>query len=159
MYKQRGPWIQPAPGAFHTWDELLVTGHMDKQTQPWRTPQRRLVLVMEHVVDPLCRHFGQPARITSAWRSTGVNRAINGARRSLHTFGMAVDLGFEGLTSFDIVAAMVELGIDYDKVIAYHPEVGGHVHASYKGPRSNRGRMLECLRGANGSKVYRVYRP
>lgn len=159
LHIQEPKWIAPVPGEFHTWQQLLVTGHMDVQTYPGRAQQASLVRVMENFIDPLCRHLGMPARITSGWRSKFVNIRIRGAKGSKHTKGQAVDFGFKGLSSFDIAALVVELGLDYDKLIAYHPEVGGHVHVSWVSETANRNRMLECFRDDDGDKAYRVYTP
>lgn len=152
-------WITERPGEFHTWEELLVTGHMAHQRQPFRREQACLLVVCEQLVDPLCRHFGLKARITSGFRSLKVNGLVGGVPGSRHTKGMAVDLGFEGMSSFDILRAVKLLGLDYDKLIAYHPEVGGHVHGSWVSAETNRRRMLECFRDDDGDKAYRSWSP
>jgi zinc D-Ala-D-Ala carboxypeptidase len=46
-------------------------------------------------------HFGMPIRITSGFRSQGYNRAIGGARNSLHLEGLAVDINLSIYTPSD----------------------------------------------------------
>lgn len=80
------------------------------------------------VLDPLRRHLGRPVRITSGFRSKQVNRRVGGSPHSRHLDGEAADIKVEGLDAHDIVAAILLAELDFDQVIAYAPERGGHVH-------------------------------
>lgn len=152
-------WIAARPGQFHTWDDLMVTAHREHQHRPFRRQQAALMRVCENLIDPLCRHLGRKARITSGFRSPRVNALVGGVDGSRHTVGEAIDFDFEGLTAFDILELVDELGITYDKLIAYQPNVGGHVHGSWVSAEDNRGRMLECYRAESGKKAYRSWAP
>ncbi|RCS24147.1 DUF882 domain-containing protein [Phyllobacterium salinisoli] len=48
------------------------------------------------------RHFRRPVMITSGYRSPSHNRAVNGARRSLHMMCAAADIQIDGVSKWDI---------------------------------------------------------
>lgn len=153
----RPVWVQPRPSQFFTWADLVVTSRPELQDHPASRHQRNLVSLCVHFLDPLARHVGRPMWLSSAYRSQRLNAAIGGASRSRHKSGCGADFGFEGMTSFDVAHAVVDAGLSFDKLIAYHPEAGGHVHASYLGPRyRHRQQVFQCFR-QDGRKVYRAW--
>lgn len=94
------------------------------------------------VLDPLVDLVG-PLRVTSGYRSTRLNDAVNGASDSQHTRGEAVDVKSDRLSSEALVQRIrATPGLVVDQVILYAPERGGHVHVSYTTRRANRGQYL-----------------
>lgn len=115
------------PGEFFSWAELEVTSTGLPNEAP---PEARtnLQLLTQQILDPLRRHLGRPIRITSGYRSRIVNRKVHGSKSSRHMSGEAADFKVFGLDVHAILAAIEELGLSYDQVIAYAPRRGGHVH-------------------------------
>jgi hypothetical protein len=48
------------------------------------------------LADEVCRRFGRPATIISGYRSPSYNSSVDGARRSQHMLGKAIDVVFDG---------------------------------------------------------------
>lgn len=119
--------VDGRPGDFFTWDELKVTSTGLPNNPPTRA-QTCLMILVAYFLDPLRRHLGRPIRITSGYRSDEVNLKVHGSKRSRHKTGEAADFKIEGLDVHAILAAIEELGLGYDQVIAYAPRRGGHVH-------------------------------
>lgn len=115
------------PGEFFTWAELTRTSTGIDNT-PGPTARLNLQELVSTVLDPLRRHLGRPVRINSGFRSSRVNHQVRGSQRSRHLTGEAADIEVDGLDAHDIVAAIQLANLDYDQVIAYAPERGGHVH-------------------------------
>ena len=158
--KRRGHrWIAVRPGEFFTWSELTTTNYPHLQSMPDRFAQRRLIRLCENTLDPLRRRIGEPLWLSSGWRSLDLNTHIGGAKGSRHTKGMAADGSSEGRTSFELATEIIEGGIPFDKLIAYEPEVGGHIHVSFVSTAQNRGQVLRCFRNSAGKKSYEWWKP
>lgn len=112
--------------------------------------------LVERVLDPLREEEG-PIRITSGYRAPAVNIAIGGSRTSQHVKGEAADLKAVHDHDAERVACLiVALGLPFDQLIWYEPEVGGHVHVSHRRDGPNRGQVLRCYK-EGGKKRYAPY--
>lgn len=125
--------------------EFLATRHpVDNTPPPWAVDNLRRVVVT--VLDPLREALGRPIRVTSGFRSDELNRLVDGAPRSQHTRGEAVDFKVDGMPSSEVATRLVRLGVPFDQVIWYDPSRGGHVHVSLRSA-GNRGEVLHAPAG------------
>jgi zinc D-Ala-D-Ala carboxypeptidase len=153
-------WLWPRPGTWFSWAELVRTRHLDKQTLPEMGGQRGLRHLVRLVLDPLREALGRPVHVNSGWRSDAVNEAVGGVSTSRHKRGQAADIKVRGMSARDVVRKMVELGLPFDKLIAYDDDLGGHVHVSFIVPADkNRGIIYICSRSESGGKSYRTWTP
>lgn len=143
------------PGRNFTWDELTRSGTALKLhilNAPNAAQRANLRTLVTRVLQPIRDARGQPVHIDSAFRSAALNRAIGGSDTSQHMSGEAADIKVDGMTSSELAAFIVRLGIPFDQLIAYPPELGGHVHVSYDVDGANR---LQTL----WSPAKKVYEP
>lgn len=134
--------ITDRPGQFFTWAELTTTSKPFDNT-PTTDAQARLVALCAAVLDPLRRHLGKPIRVTSAYRSPAVNRAVGGAATSQHMAGEAADIKVDGLEPEAVAAAIVKAGATFDQLIVERKGGGAWVHVSYALGRANRRQTLK----------------
>lgn len=80
-------------------------------------------MVCAHVLDPLRERYGSGIRVTSAYRSPAVNKAVGGVANSRHLLGLAVDVVVPLKYR---VAAVRELRARGLKVLEYR----GHIHVT-----------------------------
>ena len=84
-----------------SWDELTTTG-TGLANEPNTSQRLNLERLAFNVLEPVRGQFG-PIRITSAFRSPGVNRAVGGATNSSHLEGRGADLyAMQGATAGQI---------------------------------------------------------
>lgn len=134
--------ITDRPGQFFTWAELTTTSKPFDNT-PTTDAQARLVALCAAVLDPLRRHLGKPIRVTSAYRSPAVNRAVGGAATSQHMAGEAADIKVDGLQPEEVASAIVKCATEYDQLIVERKGGGAWVHVSYAVGRKNRLQLLQ----------------
>lgn len=137
------------PGRSFTWDELTRSTTAAKLrilNSPGPAERANLRKLVETVLQPLRDHLGKPVRISSAYRSQLLNRSIGGADTSQHMSGEAADIKVDGMTAAELAAAIVRIGLPFDQVIGYVPELGGHVHVSHNAHATNRGQQLWSAR-------------
>lgn len=115
------------PGEFFSWHELQRTSTGLNNGAPPRA-MTCLQILVQHALDPLRLHLGRAVKVNSGYRSEAVNQAVGGSKSSRHKTGEAADIVSPGLTSIELVEAILAAGIDFDQVIAYAPSRGGHVH-------------------------------
>ena len=117
---------------------------------------RCLGLLCNNVLQKLRDKLG-PIRITSAYRSPALNRAIGGSRKSAHMEGKAADCIIVRDGKMDnklIFDAVIELDLNFDQMIW---EFGGKwIHISYDENR-NRKQILEAYKDDNNKTKYRKY--
>ena len=115
-----------------------------------------LKLLTENILQKLRDQLGA-IRVTSAYRSPALNRAIGGARKSQHMTGNASDIVIIRDGKMDnrlIFDAVIELGLDFDQMIW---EFGGKwIHISYN-KDFNRKQVLEAFKDDNNKTKYREY--
>jgi zinc D-Ala-D-Ala carboxypeptidase len=77
----------------------------------------RLALWCELIGEPLRARFGRPVVITSGWRNTELNAAVDGAAGSLHMAGRAADVTVPGVSVRDVCHAVIDLKLPFDELI------------------------------------------
>lgn len=111
---------------------------------------RALVL---NLLQPICDATGWRDKVNSGYRPPEVNKLVGGAASSQHMKGEAADNMFFSETTekrpdgkrtvtyiqpIDVLRKVVELGLDFDQMIAYPT----FVHLSYTTTRANRKQIL-----------------
>jgi len=99
---------------YFTADEVFFRGARDARLQLNTDPPRGLwpsLLAVVKVADEARHRLGKPLRITSAFRSVAYNKAIQGAARSWHTQGGALDLSGSPATLHRILTEMRAEGL------------------------------------------------
>lgn len=102
--------------------------------------------LVAHVLDPWRDARGAPLYVSSGYRSEAVNAAVHGADDSQHTRGEAADIYDPGLTSEQLAAEFLALGIPFDQLVWY--DDAPHVHVSWTERRPLRGEVLARLGGS-----------
>ena len=115
-----------------------------------------LKLLTENILQKLRDQLGA-IRVTSGYRSPALNRAIGGARKSMHMTGNSADIVIIRDGKMDnrlIFDAVIELGLEFDQMIW---EFGGKwIHISYN-KDCNRHQILEAYKDDNNKTKYREY--
>lgn len=122
-------------GTYFTLDEFCVSQTaIDKKIAnfPSGDNVNAMAALVKNVLDPLRKALGKPIRITSGFRSAALNAAVGGSKTSDHVFGYAADIKVDGMLAKEIAQVVINLGLPYDQMIAYHIKRGGHVHISFK---------------------------
>lgn len=102
--------------------------------------------LVTNLLQPLCDATGWHDQINSGYRSPEVNKLVGGVPTSQHLKGEAADNMYfkkvDGkrvyIAPIDVLRKVVELGLDFDQMIAY----SGFVHLSYTTTRANRRQIL-----------------
>ena len=72
------------------------------------------------VLQPLRDYIDKPITINSGYRCLKLNAAVGGVPTSQHVQGQAVDIEVDGLSSFEIAQAVLDLHLPYDQLILYN---------------------------------------
>lgn len=110
---------------------------------PNRSERAALLALADHILQPLRDALEEPVRVTSAFRSAAVNRAVGGVPGSQHRSGQAADIQVTGMTSLALARRIVALGLPFDQLIE---EYGQWVHVSYS-PLHRRQQLTAARRG------------
>lgn len=120
--------------------------------KPSATVERKLVALIEKVLDPLREAYGKPIIVTSGYRCEKLNRLVGGAASSQHVKGEAVDIRTvsdkpeDNKKLYDLI---LKLKLPFDQLI---DEYGyDWVHVSF-GSRHRRQKLRAVKR--NGRTVY-----
>jgi len=97
------------------------------------TPEHaaKLMLLCEQILEPLRDEVGVPITISSGYRSSALNEAIHGSRRSQHCRGEAADIIVPGLAPLEVCKLIEAMGLPFDQLIH---EFGQWTHVSYHEP-------------------------
>ena len=91
---------------------------------------RHLKALAINVLQPIRDYFGRPVIISSGFRSSDLNRGVNGNKNSLHMFGMAADFTVLDNSIREVMEWTVrESGLEYDQIIL---EFDQWIHVSYR---------------------------
>ena len=145
-----GETVKQGLGRFFSWAELTGSAtarRLGIDNTPTPEAQAALQALVADVLDPLRQMLGRPIRVSSGYRAPSLNRAIDGAERSQHMRGEAVDIKVDGMTAQELAAFILRSGLPVDQVIWYAPERGGHVHLSYTRERANRRQAMHAPAG------------
>lgn len=93
----------------------------------------------------------RPITVTSGYRSPNVNSAIGGSRNSQHMLGCAADIRAVGMTTDDLMMAIVGSKIQYDQVIR---EFNSWVHISVPNNPGDKPRMQRLIIDKEGTRQY-----
>lgn len=129
--------------------ELTVTATGLPNT-PGRVELANLRTLVVNVLQPLRDELGLPVRVSSAFRSAAVNRAVGGVATSQHRLGQAADIHVAGMSSLALARRIVALQLPFDQLI---DEFGDWVHVSHAA--CNRRQQLTAVRRAGAAR----YRP
>lgn len=103
-----------------------------------------------NVFQPIRDHFKLPIHISSGYRSRILNNAVNGAAKSQHCLGEAIDIDVDGTSITNKqVFDFIKDNLEFDQLINEFDY--SWVHVSYK-KGSNRKQILRAKR--NGIKTY-----
>lgn len=101
-----------------------------------------IMLLVDHVLDPIREHVGLPVIITSGFRCPALNELVGGEGFSQHLTGQAADFTVLGMTvrEYKELAFWCANNLDFDQLIVYP----GHkfIHVSYESPGLNRHEVL-----------------
>ena len=123
------------------------------------TPDEETLVTMrftaEYIFEPLRNHFGEQIYVSSFYRSTDLNKAIGGSKKSQHCKGEAIDIDdvYSKATNADFFN-YIKNNLEFDQLIW---EFGDDtnpawVHASYC-LGNNRMRVLKAIK-ENGKTKY-----
>ena len=85
------------------------------------------------ILEPLRDIVGKPIHINSAYRNAEVNRLVGSKSTSQHVLGCAADIVVDGITTDELLKAVIGSGLPYDQVIREYAKTngtGGWVHVS-----------------------------
>ena len=101
-----------------------------------------IILLVDHVLDPIRDHVGLPILINSGFRCPSLNELVGGKESSQHLVGRAADFTVLGMTVRDHkdLAYWCADNIDFDQLIVYPKRK--FIHISYVSPESNRHEVL-----------------
>lgn len=103
-----------------------------------------------NVFQPIRDHFKVPIHISSGYRSRILNNAVNGAAKSQHCLGEAIDIDVDGTSITNKqVFDFIKDNLEFDQLINEFDY--SWVHVSFK-KGSNRKQVLRAKR--NGIKTY-----
>jgi zinc D-Ala-D-Ala carboxypeptidase len=120
-----------------------------------------LKVIAENIFEPIRQNFRVPIRISSAYRSAALNRAIGGATNSQHSIGEAIDIDMDGnphgVTNKQIFD-YIKNNLNFDQLIW---EFGDNknpdwIHVSYKAKGNQRKQVLVAKK-INGKTTYTPY--
>ena len=124
--------------------------------EPTKEHIRNIQLLVKFVLQPLREALGSPIRITSGYRSEGLNKLIKGSKRSQHCKGQAADIQFkvDGVMDNKLIwEKVIELQLPFDQMI--NEFEFSWIHISYN-HEHNRKSMLEAYK-ENGRTKYKYY--
>lgn len=100
--------------------------------------KENLIALVDNVLDPLRKLWGQPIIVTSGFRCTKLNRAVGGVAKSQHTKGQAADIRTVENTTmankrlFDVA---MRSGLPFDQLIDEYGYNWIHISYNTKGNR------------------------
>ncbi len=115
--------------------------------------------VAEHIFEPLRLHFAVPIGVSSGYRSSALNEAIGGSKRSQHSHGQALDLDadiYGKITNADIFYRIKD-HLEFDQLIWEFgtDEEPAWVHVSYVPEGNCRGEVLKAYKDSGRTKYKR----
>ena len=114
-----------------------------------------LVLLCQHILQPIRTHFNKPIIITSGYRSPELCLLVGSKSTSQHTQGQAADFKITGIAN-KIVSNWIVNNLDYDQcILEFYNEKepnSGWVHCSYSFD-NNRKEYLQATK-SNGTVLY-----
>lgn len=109
-----------------------------------------------NVFEPIREYFNTPIRISSGYRSKGLNQAIKGAASSQHCTGEAIDIDMDGTgISNKKIFDFIKENLSFDQLIWEFGNSSGPdwVHVSYESNGKQRKEVLRAVK-QNGKTSY-----
>lgn len=124
-------------------EEFAVSASYPKLVKPVpKELECNVKFLVLNLLQPICDATGWRDYISSGYRSPELNRAVKGAATSQHMTGEAADNNFldngKEVSPYEVLKKVVELGLDFDQMIAYP----SFVHLSYTTRYPNRKQIL-----------------
>lgn len=121
---------------YFTIDELTRSTTATKRgirNIPGSREVENLMLLIEHVLDPIRRKWGGPITISSGYRCQKLNTLVGGSKTSSHMNGQAADMTVGGKdANWRLYTMLKESNIPFTKLIFEHNTSGIYwVHVSY----------------------------
>ena len=147
-----------------TLEELIrsdVAIRMGIDNTPTAQHKRHLILLCQHILEPVRVHFDKPVRVNSGYRCLALNMVINPLtttvdRLSKHCLGQAADIEIDGISNYDLAVWIRDHIPAFNQVILEFYTPGqpnsGWVHVSYV-HQSNKKECLTATR-KDGKLVY-----
>lgn len=121
--------------------------------------EANLILLCQHILQPLRDYYGRPLRITSGYRSPELCLAIGSSVNSQHAKGQAADFEIPGVSNKDL-AEYIRDNLSFDQLILefFSPSDpnSGWVHCSFNNKVENRKQFLRAYKD-NGKTKYEMY--
>ena len=136
---------------------------LDIDNSPTKEHIENLKTIAEKVFQPIRDHFSCPIHVSSGYRGEALNRAIRGAKTSLHMTGQAldIDMDFTNVSNTDIFNYIKD-NLEFDTLIWEFSNEDGTpkwVHVSYREGK-NRNQILEAYKEpVNNLTKYKMYEP
>lgn len=115
--------------------------------------EANLQTLAENILQPVRNYLKEPLRVTSGFRSTKLNKAIGGARKSQHLEGKAADIVCSGRNAE--IFRYIKANLDFDQLIweAGTDNEPDWIHVSYNGEK-NRKQSLRMVREGKRVRYY-----
>lgn len=139
---------------YFTYDELsrsATAKRLGIDNRPSDDIKSQLKALVENILDPLRKAWGEPIIVTSGYRCPKLNKAVGGAKNSQHVWGQASDIRTLSDKPEDnkrLLRLLLSLNLPYDKLIAEYVNAKGEpdwIHVSYSPMK--RKMKLTCRNG------------
>ena len=126
---------------YFTLEELIKSSTARRKgisNLPTGEQKENLIALVDNVLDPLRKLWGQPIIVTSGFRCTKLNRLVGGVAKSQHTKGQAADIRTVENTTmankrlFDVA---MRSGLPFDQLIDEYGYNWIHISYNAKGNR------------------------
>lgn len=114
------------------------------------------------VLDPVRERFNTAVYISSWYRSSALNKAVNGSPTSLHVTACAADIDMDGRNSIPNrdIFHYIKDNLPFTELILEHPDAAGNpawVHVGIVKGREEEKEILVAKRNSNGKTYYIPY--
>ena len=124
---------------YFSFREMVATSTGLPNIPSWQQIECMQQLIV-NILDPLRELYGKPIKVTSGFRSHGVNARVKGAKNSDHLYGCAVDLDAGSKIENEKIFNLIKGNFQFKQLINEHGFQW--VHVSYMQGRNN----LEILK-------------
>lgn len=107
---------------------------------PTPEEEKKLVALIENVLDPLREMYGGPITVNSGYRSPALNKAVKGSSTSQHVRCEAADITGGNKEANKRLFELIREKLPFDQLI--NESDYSWVHVSYVSPEKNRKQTL-----------------
>ena len=134
-----------------TLEELTFTEHREFDNTPNDMELANLTRLAFFLEDVKKLLGGKPIMVNSAFRSENVNRAVGSKDTSQHRRGCAADIRVPGMTSDEVVKAIIASDLPYDQCIR---EFDAWTHVSIPNEEGHEPRLMSLIIDKSGTREY-----